>query len=258
MQLNRSLTSIPIAILAFTMFFVSASASAQAQGQLTYEPDDWIATLTGTPVDSLESLTLAGPGFISLTACLELDPADGQLEGFLFWTRFVFPPTVSLFDGDTLVETVPFATGGPTFIGGPSGRVFAWTNTEGINVTKIKFDVENLGDDIDISILETSYFPNVVEPPITTVPELLIPILIDDIEELIDSNDNVKREGKKIQKLLNNALKDLNKRRFVDGVAKLFDAMDQVSNLIDDGSISTEQGQPIVYALEQQILFLTL
>lgn len=161
MQLSRSLTSLSIAILAFTMFLVFASDSTQAQGQRFSSEVGWLDAITGTPEDVSESIIMPD----SQTACFEVDAANGELEGFLLRTPGFFPPTVSLFDGDTLVETVPLAAGDSPFDLDAGVFFYGWTNTDGINVTKIQLDVIPTRLFVFEGI-ELSFFPEPVEPPV--------------------------------------------------------------------------------------------
>ena len=165
MQLKRFLTSLPTAILAVTALLVSTAGSVQAQGLETISEADWLATLSGTPEAALDSLIEID----SFTACLELDPADGQLEGF-----FIFgnpPLTITLFDGDEAVEILnpPLVTGvgilGEISGVGFFGRPFGWTNADGINVTKIQFDEPVVFDFPVLGRLDVSFFPGTAPPP---------------------------------------------------------------------------------------------
>lgn len=161
MQRNWSLTSLPIAILAFTMMLVSASSSAQAQGETFDNIPDWLAAITGTPTDALSSATILAPN----TTCIELDPSQGQLEGYLIKTANVAPPIVSLFDGDTLVGTINHDSS-PLFLD-VFAFAFGFVNTDGLNVTKIVIE-DNSPSPPSISCVDVSFTPNDVAPPAET------------------------------------------------------------------------------------------
>lgn len=246
MQRNWSLTSLPIAILAFTMLLVSASSSAQAQGLTFDNVPDWLAAITGTPSDALSSATIVDPN----TTCIELDPTQGQLEGYLIKSNNIVPPIVSLFDGDTLVGTINHDTSPLTL--DVFAFVFGFVNTDGLNVTKIVIE-DNSPNAPSISCVDVSFTPVVVEPPALPA-DILIPMLVGDIEDLIDSDEIGQGQGNPVQNFLNQALKEINKGKIDKAIDKLLAASARIENLIVDDSLSAEEGQAIIDSIDALLL----
>lgn len=173
----------------------------------------------------------------------DLDPTLGQFEGF-FTKVFNQDIRLSLFDGDTLVETLDE----PDFYIAPEDRFpgeFGWVNTTGLNVTRIEVTSLSLfSGTFSFADLDLAFAP-VVEPPVVD-PDIFIPMLIDDIEGLIESNVIGQGQGNPIKNFLNQALKEINKGKTDKAIDKLIDASERVLALIDDGSLSAEQGQEII------------
>jgi len=160
--MQRFRSSFSLCLLAFTIFLTAAASSAQAQVQRFDNANDWRAAITGVVSDGLGALTVVD----DTTTCLELDPALGQFEGFLLQTNTFFPPTISLFDGDTLVQTVALMAGDSPF-DLDDGFSYGWINTDELEVTKIVIE-DNTPGSLIINTFDISTIPDVVEPPAET------------------------------------------------------------------------------------------
>jgi len=233
----------PLGLLAFTLLLTSATFSAKAQGQQFQSQADWLAEISGEVSDVSDSLTILDDG----TACVEVDPTLGQFEGFLYQTGAFFPPTILLFDGDTLVETVELINGS-FFIGNPGGGYnHGWINTDGLNLTKIV-----IVSSTSFNVTSNGFFLSTIPEPVLPA-EVIISILIDNIKELIESNDIGRGEGKPIQNFLKQALKNLNKGKIDKAINKLNDAHERVLELIENGSLSAGEGEAIIDMIDSAI-----
>ncbi len=224
-------------------------------GQLSF-PDIFI--VNEAQQDGSTIISFASPLDDPQPLVLELDPDLGKLEGFFVETGFL---RISLFDGDTLLDNFPGVTAADD-VNDPNITLIGWINTQGLNVTRVEFnapDPEDLSDSMTlaragglIGTFKASFLP-CPEPPVSD-PDLLIPMLIDDIEDLIDSNDIGQGQGNPIQNFLNQALKDINKGKTDKAIDKLIDASERVLALINDGSLSAEQGQEIIDMIDLLII----
>lgn len=238
-----------------TELFPSQSISL---GQLSFEDT---FSLIEAPLDGSFLIAFISPLDAPEPLVLELDPDLGKLEGFFVETGYL---RISLFDGDTLLDNFPGVTADNST--DPNAGQVGWINTQGLNVTRVEFSAP-LPEDLSpsttllqagglIGSLKASFLP-VVEPPVFS-PVLIIPMLVEDIEELIGSNDIGRKEGKAIQRSLEKALKNINKGSINKATGELTDANEQVLELMEDGSLSVEEGQAIVDMIELAIIVLNL